>query len=349
VLLPYARYSGAEARLGFFQDLARQVRALPGSREVALTDWVPLSGGGHAVAVEAEGDGAGTAPGGREHGVAQVDGEYFRTLRIPLAGGRTFGAQEASRPVEEAIVSRAFAERYWPGESPLGKRVRRLGGRWHSVVGVVGDVRYDGLEEPPGETVYFPIVYPAAEGSGASLPAALSLVVRTGAGEVETLASIRRIVASIDPGIPTFDEGPLRQVVHQASARPRAMAALLAIASAVTLLLGAVGLYGAMAYGVSIRRRELGIRLALGARPADLRRMVSLDGARLAGAGIAIGTGCALATSRLLRGLLYEVSPGDPLTLAGTAAALLLVAFIASWIPARRAAAVEPNEALRTG
>jgi predicted lysophospholipase L1 biosynthesis ABC-type transport system permease subunit len=277
-----------------------------------------------------------------------VGDHYFRTLHIPLLRGRTFGAQDATRPMDEAIVSRAFAERYWHGTSPLGKRVRPLGSRWYTIVGEVGDVRYDGLEEPPSETVYFPIVTAGPRETGASLPGALSLVVRTEAGEGETLSAIRRIVAALDPAIPTYDEGSLQQLVHDASARARALAALLAIASVVTLFLGAVGLYGVMAYSVSIRRRELGIRMALGARPADISRMVSLHGLRLAGAGIVIGTACALATSRLLRGLLYGVSPTDLVTLSATPAALLAVAFIASWIPAHRAAAVHPAEALQS-
>jgi putative ABC transport system permease protein len=349
VLLPYARYSSAGGvRLNFFQAMVREARAIPGARDVALTDWVPLSGDRHDMAIDVEDNPSQANAGRAEHAVARVDGHYFQALRIPLFRGRTFGAQDATRPVDEAIVSHAFAERYWPGTSPLGKRVRPLGGRWYTIVGEVGDVRYDGLEEPPSETVYFPIVVAGPQETDVSLPPALSLVVRTDAGEGETLSAIRRIVAALDPAIPTYDEGSLQQLVHDASARARALAVLLAIASVVTLLLGAVGLYGVMAYSVSIRRRELGIRMALGARPADISRMVSLHGLRLAGAGIVIGTACALATSQLLRGLLYGVSPTDLVTLSATPAALLAVAFIASWIPARRAAAVDPAEALQS-
>ena len=348
VLLPYARYGGADVRLNFFQTMVREAQAIPGVRDVALTNWVPLSGDRHDMAIDVEDAPSPANAGGTEHAVAHVDGHYFQALRIPLRRGRTFGAQDATRPVDEAIVSHAFAKRYWPGTSPLGKRVRPLGGRWYTIVGEVGDVRYDGLEEPPSETVYFPIVVAGPRESDVSLPSALSLVVRTKAGEGEALSAIRRIVAALDPTIPTYDEGPLRQLVHDASARARALAVLLAIASVVTLFLGAVGLYGVMAYSVSIRRRELGIRMALGARPADISRMVSLHGLRLAGAGIVIGTACALATSRLLRGLLYGVSPTDLVTLSATPAALLVVAFIASWIPAHRAAAVPPAEALQS-
>ena len=348
VLLPYARYGTGDVRLNFFQAMIREAQAIPGARDVALTDWVPLSGDRHDTAIDVEADRFQANVGGTEHAVAHVDGPYFQALRIPLLRGRTFGAQDATRPVDKAIVSHAFAGRYWPGTSPLGKRVRPLGGRWYTIVGEVGDVRYDGLEEPPSETVYFPIVTAGPQDTNGSLPAALSLVVRTDAGEGETLSAIRRIVAVLDPTIPTYDEGPLRQLVHGASARARALAVLLAIASVVTLFLGAVGLYGILAYSVSIRRRELGIRMALGARPADISRMVSLHGLRLAGVGIVIGTACALATSRLLRGLLYGVSPTDLVTLSATPAALLVVAFIASWIPARRAAAVHPAEALQS-
>ncbi|HEV2846992.1 MAG TPA: FtsX-like permease family protein, partial [Thermoanaerobaculia bacterium] len=347
VLLPYASYDTGD-RLDFFQAWVREAQAIPGARDVALTDRVPLSGDSQDMAIEVDGDRSRANPGGAEHAIAHVDGRYFEALRIQLLRGRTFGAQDAARPLDEAIVSRAFAARYWPGASPLGRRVRPLGGRWYTVVGEVGDVRYEALEQPPSDIVYFPIVGVGQQGAEASLPPALSLVVRTDAGEGETLSAIRRIVRALDPTIPTYDEGSLGELVHGASARARALFVLLAIASAVTLLLGAVGLYGILAYSVSTRRRELGIRMALGARPADVSRMVSLDGLRLAGVGIALGTACALATSRLLRGLLYGVSPTDLVTLSVTPVALLVVAFIASWIPARRAAAVHPAEALRS-
>lgn len=353
VLLPYTGYGGAASRLSFFESLIRQTKAIPGVRNVALTAWVPLSGDHYDMAIEAEGDSSRGNAGGAEHPVAHVDGSYFQTLRIPFLRGQTFGPQDAAHPVDEAIVSHAFSERYWPGASPLGKRVRLLGGQWYTIVGEVGDVHYDRLEEPVNAIVYFPIVV-AQQGGEAAMPAmpamppALSLVVRTDVREGETLSAIRGIVRALDPGIPTYDEGPLNDLVRDVSARARALVVLLAIAGIMTSLLGAVGLYGIMAYSVSARRRELGIRMALGARPADVSRMVSLDGLRLAGMGIVIGTACTLATSRLVRGLLYGISPNDPVALTVTAVALLAVAFVASWIPARRAAAVHPAESLQS-
>ncbi len=345
VLLPYARYGTGESRLHFFESWKRAVEATPGVRDVGLTDWVPLSRDRHDLTIEVEN----RLPvnNAAEHGIANVDADYFQALRIPLLRGRLFGAQDVTRPAEEAIVSRAFAALYWPGESPLGKRLRPLGGRWYTVVGEVGDVHYEALDEPVSDIVYLPIVTQPLTQTSASLPPALSVVVRTDAREGELLAAIRAAARALDPGVPSYNEGALSQLVRDASARARALAVLIAIASVVTSLLGAVGLYGVIAYSVSIRRRELGIRMALGARPADVSRMVSLDGLRLAGLGIIIGIVGMLTASRLLRGLLYEVSPTDVVTLTATPLALLAIAFIASWIPARRASAVHPAKALQ--
>lgn len=348
VLLPYARYSGAASRLNYFLVLERHAQAIPGARDVALTDRVPFGGDHQSMALDVEDDRSRSRTGGVDHAVASVGGHYFQTLHIPLLRGQTFGVPDAARPSDEVIVSRAFAERYWPGASPLGKRLRPIGGRWYTVVGEVGDVHYDALDEPASEIVYFPIVTAARDGAEAVLPAALSLVVRTDAGEGATLSAIRGIVRSLDSGVPSYDEGSLRDLVHDASARARALVVLLAAASMATLLLGAVGLYGITAYVASTRRREIGIRMALGARPVDVSRMVSLHGLRLAGVGIVVGMACTLATAWLLDGLLYGVSATDPATLSVTPVVLLVVAFLASWIAARRAAAVEPAEALRS-
>jgi putative ABC transport system permease protein len=331
VLLPFARYE-QPARLRFFDRLVREAKAIPGVRDAGLTDWVPLSADRHDVAFEVD-----TQPVPANHAAATVDSSYFESLRIPLLRGRAFAAPDVAHPADEAIVSRAFAERYWPGASPVGKRVRPLGGAWLTIVGEVGDAHYDGLDRPASEMVYLPIVNPGA----------LSLVVRTGTGEGETLSAIRGIMRRLDPAVPTYDEGPLQRLVDEASGRARALAVLLAAASAVTSLLAAVGLYGIMEHTVSMRRRELGIRMALGAHPRELRRMVSRDGLRLAGSGIAIGIVCALPALRLLRTLLYGVSPTDVVTLTVTPLIAFVVAFVATWVPARHAAAVDPGEALR--
>jgi putative ABC transport system permease protein len=337
VLLPFARYGTATSRLGFFDELVRRTQVVPGVHEVALTDRVPLSGDHQDMAIEVEDLLSQENGGSVNSSVAHVDGRYFPALRIPILRGRTFTTLE-DRASDEVIVSRAFAERYWPGADPLGKRVRPVGGPWYTVVGEVGDVHYDGLAEPANAIAYFPIV----------LPGALSLMVRTSTTEGEVLSAIREIVRALDEDVPTYNEGSLRALVVNASARTRALVVLLAMASIVTSLLGAIGLYGSIAYGVGLRRRELGIRLALGAPRSQVRRMVSFGGLRLAAVGIGIGTACTLATSWLLRALLYGVSPIDPATLAVTAGVLFAMAFVASWIPARRAAAIDPAEAFRS-
>jgi len=332
VLLPFATY-GPASRRHFFDALVREAHTIPGVREVGLTSWVPLSGERWDRAIEVE-----TNASQVNLASAAVDATYFRALHIPLLRGRTFGAQALTRPLNEVIVTRAFAERYWPGASPLGERVRPIGGEWHTVVGEVGDVHYDALDRPARDMVYFPIAEPAG----------LSLVVRTDSSEAEALSAIRGIVRGLDSAVPTYDEGPLRQFVDNSSARARALVVLLAMASVVTSLLAAVGLYGVMAYSVSVRRRELGIRMALGARPRDVSHLVSLAGIRLASVGIAIGTASTLVTSQLLRGLLYGVSPTDLVTLSVTPIAVFVVACVATWIPARQAATLHPSEALRT-
>jgi len=331
VMLPFARYPSA-SRPAFFEALVREAKAIPGVRGVALADRIPLSGSHRDMSLE-------VGPGGSpaKHAVAWADAAYFETLRIPLLRGRTFGPKVADHLPEEVVVSQAFAAGYWGGASPLGRQVRAAGGAWHTVVGVVGDVHYDALDRPPSPIVYFPMAEPGSTW----------LVARTDASDGETLAALRGVVHALDLAVPTSDEGSLRRLVDEAAARARALAGLLGATSAVTLLLAAVGLYGVMAYTVAIRRRELGVRAALGAGPRELGRIVSLVGLRLTGVGIAVGLAAASVSSRLLGGLLYGVSPTDLATLGATPVLVLLVALAGTWIPARNAAALDPSESLR--
>jgi predicted permease len=346
VLLPLAKYGTGASRAGFMQDVLERLRATPGVRGAAMTDWVPLSTDRWSGPIEVEDHPLPPDAGGVRHPVATVDGQYFGTAGIPLLRGRSFGPMDEPRSFEDVIVSHAFARRYWHGASPLGKRIRPFGrsGTWHTIVGEVGDVHYEALDKPADDIVYFPVV--KREGDG-SVPYKLTVLARTRAGGTgATVAAIRDIVHALDPAMPTFGEGTLDEVVRRASARSRALVVLLAVASGVALTLGAVGLYGVVAYGVSVRRREIGVRMALGARPADVSRAVAVGGLRLAVVGIAIGMAGAIAFTRLLGGLLYEVSATDPWVLGLTAVVLLVVAFVASWLPARRAAAVDPAEVL---
>ena len=346
LVLPVASYKSYASVIQFDNQLLERVRALPGVRDAALSDLAPLTTDANTNVVSVEDHPVPPNAVPRVHTTLSIDGHLFRTMKIPLLAGRTFSAPDAARPSAEAIVSRAFAKRYWPNGSPLGKRLRpAISGPWLTIVGEVGDVHYDALDKPPSEAVYYPLAMPDSDINGA--PRYVALFVDATGHESSVASTIRALVRSLDKSLPTYDEHPLTEIVAAATARARVTLSLLALASALALLLGALGVYGVMAYTVSLRQREIGVRMALGAAPREVRGMISRQGMRLGLTGIGIGLAGALVTTRLLRGLLYEVSPTDPFALGGTCLVLLAIAALASWIPARRAAAIDPLEALR--
>ncbi len=339
-------YPDGASRVRFYSKLLDEVKALPGVRQMSIVDWVPLSSDHNDVVVQVEDHPLPPGAIPADHFVATVDPEFFRTLRIPLLEGRTFESPYGGRATQDVIVSKAFAERYWHGASALGKNIRpALTGPWFTVVGVVGNVHLEALSKPAEDAIYVPLLQ--SDTSSVNTPRFVALLVRT-EGQQDVSLPIRNIVHGLDPSLPTYDQRTLASVVSAATSRARVTMLLLVIASTLALILGAVGLYGVLAYGVSLRQREIGVRIVLGARPAEVSWMVSRQALGLALAGIAIGTGFALAATRLLRGLLYDVSPTDPLTLTATCVGLLAMAGLASWIPARRAALVDPSEALRS-
>jgi hypothetical protein len=259
--------------------------------------------------------------------------------------------------VREIIISRSVANRYWPGASALGKRIRTAPvGPWYTVVGVAGDVRGTALEQPADEILYLPLVV-ALGGRPASPPAEptevrwtpreVAFVARTDANPAAIAMRIEAAVRAIDPGVPTYAGRVMTDIVAQAAARTSFTLLLLGIASAVAMLLGAVGIYGVISYVVSLRGREIAIRLALGAQASDVRRMVTRQAAAVSGVGIAIGVVAALVVMRALSALLFEVRPIDPVSLTAAAAVLAAVSAAASWLPARRAASTDPAQALR--
>jgi predicted permease len=346
VALPAARYRDASSRMQFHDRVLASVRGLAGVRAAAITDWVPLSGDNSNSVVELEDRPLPPNAVPPSHDIVYASPTLFATMGIPLLAGRTFGPQDATRPLSEAIVTHAFAERYWKGQNAVGKRLRiGIAGGWQTVVGVVGDVHLHGLERPAESAVYFPLV--TVEGDTVSVPGAIALTVRGSGDPAALTAAVRRAVRSIDPTLPTYGEVTMGAVLASATARTRFTMLMLGAASLIALVLGATGIYGVMAYGVTLRRREIGVRMALGARAADMSRMISRSGVVLAAAGVAIGLVGTLVTTRFLRGLLFDVSPTDPLTLISTSVVLLGIALVASWLPARRAAAVDPMEALR--
>lgn len=339
-------YPSGPDRALFFGRLLDQVRALPGVREATISDWVPLTSDHNDVVVTVEDHPLPPDAIPADHYVATVDPNFFKTLGIPLLAGQTLESPYRGQPSQDVVVSKAFAERYWPGGSPLGKHIRpALSGPWFTVVGEVGNIHFEALNKPAEDAIYAPMLQ--ADSSAVNTPTFVALLVRT-EGHQDVALPIRNIVHALDPALPTYDQRPMSSVISAASSRARVTVLLLVIASTLALILGAVGLYGVLAYGVSLRQREIGVRIVLGARPSEVSWMVSRQALGLALAGIVIGTGFALASTRLLRGLLYDVSPTDPLTLGATCLGLLAMAGMASWIPARRAAAVDPSEALRS-
>lgn len=333
------RYPEAADRRAFAQDLAEQLAGLPGESRVALVSELPLSGKNAVTSFEVEGR---EKPGDEpplmagEHGVSA---DYFSLVGIPVQAGRAFTSTDdgAAQPV--AIVNQALAESYLGGAA-LGKTLL-LNGKRHEVVGVVGGVRFDRLDEAPGPEIYLPF----AQGSYRRFEVVLASDL-----PIEALASaVQGMARAIDPRLPL---GPLRRVetlVAAALASRRFPTLLLLACAAAALLLAAVGLYGLVAFLVANRRLETGIRIALGAGRGELVRTLAGEGAKLTLLGLVVGTSLALPVGRLLSSFLYGVPVHDPLTLAGVAALLALVAGVASYLPARRMLAAEPTSLLRRG
>jgi putative ABC transport system permease protein len=347
VALPRTVYIDGPARLRFYDRALERMQALPGVQSVAITDWLPLSDDHNDSVITIEDQPLPPDVVPPDHILLYAGPTYFRTLGIPILSGRTFERPDATRPSSEVIVSRSFAERYWKGQSPIGKRIRsNIKGPWSTIVGVAGDVHMESLERPAEQLIYFPLM--KVDEDGPLVPANVAIVLRTAGDPMALAPALRSIFRDLDPTLPTFDERPMTSLVTGAAARTRFVLLMLGVASVVALAMGMVGLYGVLAYGVTLRRREIGVRMALGATVADVTRMIARRGIVLAALGIGAGLLGALAATRLLHGLLYGVSPTDPMALVGTCMLLFAVALVASWLPARRAAAMDPMEALRS-
>jgi putative ABC transport system permease protein len=352
IALPQTTFPGA----GDVAQLAlRTIDALgsvPGVQAVGVTTKLPLDDEARqdsAVFVEDHPLAMGDMPG--IHGMAFVTPNYFRAMGIPLLAGRSFMPLEPSADSmhlpREVIVSEALAKKYWKTTSPVGRRLMmNPAGGWLTVVGVVGSVRDAALDQPAAEMVYSPLVTMLAGGKPFA-PRNLAFVVRT-AGDPDALtASIRAAVQSAAPTLPVYRLVSLRTLEAAAAARTTFTLLLLGVAGVVATIVGATGIYGVIAYLVSLRRREIGVRLALGATPAGVRGLMVRHALTDAGMGVAIGLTGVLASAHLLSAALFGVGASDPLALGAAAGILMLTAAAASWIPARRAAAVDPASALR--
>ena len=346
VALSRADYPGGTRAAIFWQELAARMRALPGVRSAAVTSTLPLGTDmlNGQIAIENRP----TTRGGIRPTAERkyVSPGYFETLGIPILHGRALDSRYAADGFHGVVVNRSFARHWWPNGDALGARIRESSSDpWYEIVGVVGDVRFRSLDQEAGDAVYFPILAGAAAAPDA--PRHVAVVIRS-TGDLDALAvAARAQLHELDARLPLANVQPLRSLVSRSMARTSFVLVLLGIAAGVALLLGMVGIYGVIAYLVSQRRREIGVRMALGATARDIRGMVVRQGLLLAALGTAAGLIAALALSRLLGSLLYGVDAADPATYAAVLLALLGVATLASYLPARRASAVDPTEALR--
>jgi len=350
VAAPRARYKTDTTLVRFYSQLTAAVARLPGAQSVGLSSRLPLVRHGmNQNPFYVEGDVSSASKIPQLQIFTTIDGGYFRTMGIPLLAGRNFGSLE-TQPENEAIVSQRTAEHFFKdstGATALGKRFRPLPtGPWYTVIGVVGNARDTALTAVPSHTVYFAQVVPRDTLLGQTR-STMALVVRSAGDPAAIIPAVRSALREIDPTLPTFDVQPMTTVVRASMARLQFVIVILGSAAVVALLLGAVGLYGVMAYLVTLRTRELGVRIALGAQPRAVAAMMTRQGLVLTAAGVAGGLILFALVARFLRAFLFGVAPSDPLTLLAASVTLVVVASLASWIPARRASRVNPVEALR--
>jgi predicted permease len=343
--LPFARY-GDSASVNFYARLTDAVRNLPAVRSAGLTTRLPLGAGEtREMQFSLEGEGRTLSLP-----VNAVDDGYFATMKIPVIAGRVFERLGLQRD-GDVIISQRAASTIWhdpSGRAALGRRLAlEPSGPTYTIVGVVGDVRDHDLGTAPSAMLYTPQAIPINATMEPSARRTMALVVRTAGLPAAIVPDVRRIARDLDPTVPIFNVEAMSDVVRASTARLSLTLMLMTAAAAITLVLGTIGLYGVMAYMVALRTREFGVRVALGADPEQLARAVAMRGLTLVAGGVAAGFVLYAIAAPFLRAFLYGVTTTDPLTLAGATLALVATASLASWLPARRAARVDPANALR--
>jgi putative ABC transport system permease protein len=345
IQLPEVAYPKNENIIAFFDQFLPRVRALPGVEDASAIVPLPLSGSNMVTTFD---DAEHPLPDGQQPGapVRIIATDYFQTAGVPLRAGRVFDQREQFDSAPVVIVNERFAQKYFPGQNVVGKRIKPgfaaddTGDKMREIVGVVGNVKHGALNKEDSPEMYLPAT---------QIPfSIMSLVVRTSVADPASITSaLRKELARMDPGIPLTSVRVFDEYISRSLARPRFNALLLSIFAGTALVLTAIGIYGVIAYSVAQRTNEIGIRIALGAAQSNIFRLIVGQAMMLVAISIMFGLAGAFAATRLLSSLLYGVSTRDPITFVSIVLIIALVAFLAAWLPARRASRIDPIQALR--
>jgi putative ABC transport system permease protein len=338
VSLPPSLYQTDDRQRAFFAQFVERVQRLPGVISAGATAMLPLHGITMAAGVTVEGH-AGAAPEAAGAALDVVTPGYFSALHIPLVAGRFLDARDTAGFPLALVVNRAFARAFFPNEDPIGRRIKMTSDEWRTIVGVVADTKQTGLASGVAPEAFFSLEQWATSD--------MALVIRSSADPLSLVSAVRKQAAQLDKSLPLYSIETMDEMLSADVASQRFHASLLGAFAGLAVLLAAVGIYGAMAYAVGQRTREIGVRMALGAEPAGMLGMVLAQGLRMALTGVVVGLAGSFALTRFMRSLLFEVKPTDPATFAGVPLVLVVVALAASYIPAWRATHVDPMVALR--
>ncbi len=341
ITLPRARYGQPRQRAAFCDQALQRLQTLPGVQSASVTNQLPLSGAGNSQGFKIEGQ-AESSSGGVSALFRAISPDYFKTLRMGLLRGRGIEERDGAAAPGVVVINDAMARTFWPNEDPIGKRMRiarsgEPGSR--EVVGIVGDIRHRGLHIPPEPEMYVPYAQQPWQ--------FFRLAIRTTGDPMQLSSALRRAVWSVDREQPVMRVQTLEKIVATSLSETTFYATLLAIFAGLALALASIGIYGVLSYAVERRTREIGVRMALGAQRKDVLSLVVSQGLKLALLGLALGLVAALAVTRFVSTLLYGVTPTDPVVFVGVSLLLLLVAGLASWLPARRATKLDPITVLR--
>ena len=340
ISLPEFRYKTSEQINGFYQEAFANIKAIPGVEAVGSADNPPLtrSVARNIFAIEGETFGPEQRPSGT---VSSITPDYFLTMKIPLLAGRYFTERDTAGAADVLIIDELLAQRYFAGKNPIGRRISIGKNPWREIVGVVGHVKHSGLDEGVGDVQYY---YPTFQGENENGTAVL---IRSGTDPSTIVSAVQDAIQKIDKDQPIFGGTTMTQNLSDINGSRRFLVLLLCTFAGTALALAAIGLYGVIAYSVGQRTHEIGIRMALGAQVSDIVKLIIGQGVKLISIGVAVGLAGALALTRLLTDLLFDVSPSDPTTFVFVSLLLIGVALFASYLPARRATRVNPIVALR--